>query len=40
MLKLVERDSYLAPFELSIEGRYQYFVKRERVYKERPSDIV
>ncbi len=28
MLKLVERDSYLEPFSLSIEGRYQYFVNR------------
>ena len=28
MLKLIERDSYLAPYGLSIEGRYQYFVKR------------
>ena len=30
MLKLVERDSYLSPYSLSIEGRYQYFVKREK----------
>ena len=28
MLKLVERDSYLEPYSLSIEGRYQYFVNR------------
>ena len=28
MLKLVERDSYLEPYSLSIEGRYQYFVRR------------
>ncbi len=32
MLKLVERDSYLAPYSLSIEGRYQYFVRREREF--------
>ena len=32
MLKLVERDSYLAPYSLSIEGRHQYFVKREKQF--------
>ena len=30
MLKLVERDTYLAPYNLSIEGRHDYFLKRER----------
>ena len=30
MLKLVERDSYLAPYNLSIEGRHRYFLKREK----------
>lgn len=32
MLKLVERDSYLAPYSLSIEGRYQYFVNRVKQF--------
>ncbi len=30
MLKLVERDSYLAPYNLSIEGRHRYFLSREK----------
>lgn len=30
MLKLVERDSYLAPYSLDIEGRHRYFLQRER----------
>ena len=30
MLKLVERDPYLAPYNLSIEGRHNYFMQRER----------
>ena len=32
MLKLVERDSYLEPYSLSIEGRYQYFVNRVKQF--------
>ena len=30
MLKFVERDAYLAPYNLSIEGRHRYFLQRER----------
>ena len=30
MLKLVERDAYLEPYNLSIEGRHRYFLKREK----------
>ncbi len=30
MLKFVERDPYLAPYNLSIEGRHNYFLQRER----------
>ena len=30
MLKLVERDSYLEPYNLSIEGRHRYFLQREK----------
>ena len=30
MLKLVERDGYLAPFNLDIDARYRYFLQRER----------
>ena len=30
MLKFVERDPYLAPYNLSIEGRHSYFLQRER----------
>ena len=30
MLKFVERDPYLAPYNLSIEGRHNYFLRRER----------
>ena len=32
MLKLVERDAYLAPYSLDIEGRYRYFLQREREF--------
>ena len=32
MLKLVERDSYLAPYNLSIEGRHRYFLAREKEF--------
>ena len=32
MLKLVERDSYLAPYNLSIEGRHRYFLQREKEF--------
>ena len=32
MLKLVERDSYLAPFGLDIEGRHRYFIQREKEF--------
>ena len=30
MLKFVERDPYLAPYNLSVEGRHSYFLQRER----------
>ena len=30
MLKLVERDAYLEPYNLSIEGRHRYFLQREK----------
>ena len=30
MLKLVERDAYLEPYNLSIEGTHRYFLKREK----------
>ena len=30
MLKFVERDAYLAPYNLSIEGRHRYFLQREK----------
>ena len=32
MLKLVERDAYLAPYNLSIEGRHRYFLQREKEF--------
>ena len=32
MLKFVERDAYLAPYNLDIEGRHRYFLQREREF--------
>ena len=30
MLNLIERDGYLAPYTLEIDGRYRYFLQREK----------
>ena len=30
MLNLIKRDAYLAPYTLEIDGRYRYFLQRER----------
>ena len=32
MLKFVERDAYLAPYNLDIEDRHRYFLQREREF--------
>ena len=31
-MKFVERDAYLAPYNLDIEGRHRYFLQREREF--------
>ena len=30
MLKLIERDGYLSPYTMEIDGRYRYFLQKER----------
>lgn len=30
MLKIIERDGYLAPHSLAIDGRYRYFLRKEK----------
>ncbi|MBQ5730109.1 MAG: 1,4-alpha-glucan-branching enzyme, partial [Bacteroidaceae bacterium] len=30
MLNLIERDSYLEPYTLEIDGRYRYFLQKEK----------
>ena len=35
MLKFVERDAYLAPYNLDIEGRHRYFLQREREFTKK-----
>ena len=30
MLNLIARDSYLEPYTLEIDGRYRYFLQREK----------
>ena len=30
MLKIIERDGYLAPYSLAIDGRYRYFLQKEK----------